>query len=44
MAVVYGSLKIVAISAIVSAFCGIILGREHIAVLALVDDTLDKEP
>jgi len=31
-------------TAIVLAFCGIILGREHIAVLALVDNTLDKEP
>ena len=44
MAVVYGSLRIVAISAIVLAFYGFILSCEHIAVSAFVDHTSYKEP
>ncbi len=44
MAVVYGSLRIVAISAILLAFCGFILSCEHIAVPAFVDHASCKEP
>lgn len=44
MAVVYGSLRIVAISAILLAFYGFILSCEHIAVPAFVDLASCKEP
>ena len=43
MAVVYGSLRIVAISAILLVFSGIIFDHKHIAVPALVDYTSCKE-